>query len=105
MFGEMREKEKVSSDLQQLDAAYRRYKAAGKKSSLLLAAFRPFLRNILFQFLGGITAALLNFLSPFLMIKLVKFIEEGSTKDTLDWETVKPGVILSGLLIGSQFLS
>lgn len=39
------------------------------------------------------------------MIKLVKFIEEGSTKDTLDWETVKPGVILSGLLIGSQFLS
>ena len=105
MFGEMRENEKVDSDLVKLDAAYRRYKAAGKKSSLLMAAFRPFLCKIFFQFLGGITAALLNFLSPFLMIKLVKFIEEGTTKDTLDWETVKPGVILSALLIGSQFLS
>lgn len=105
MFGEMREKEKVTSDLARLQAVYTRYKEAGKKSSLMLASFRIFASDVFLQFLGGITSALLNFMSPFLILRLVDFIAAGSSEEELTWETARPGVILSALLIGTQFLS
>ena len=51
--------------------------ANGTKNALMKAAFRAFLCDIIMQFLGGITAVLLNFLSPFVILKLVNFIEDG----------------------------
>lgn len=44
-------------------------------------------------------------MSPFLILRLVDFIAQGSSKEELSWETARPGVILSALLIGTQFLS
>ncbi len=69
------------------------------------AAFSAFTCDVLMQFTGGIAAALLNFLSPFLVLKLVSFIEEGVKGEEITWESAKPGVILSAILVGSQLLS
>ena len=77
MFGEMRDKELVDQDLQRVKDILARYKEAGTSNSLMKASFRAFLCDIMLQFLGGITAVLLNFLSPFVILKLVKFIEDG----------------------------
>ena len=55
--------------------------------------------------MGGITAVLLNFLAPFVILKLVNFIEDGVEGEDLTWESVRPGVILSAILIATQFLS
>ena len=106
MFGEMREKEKVSSDMDRVRELYKRYKSNGKKNSLMNASFNAFRCDIMIQFLGGITSALLNFMSPFIILRLVNFIEEGASikEGDLTWESVKPGVILSGTLVGSQLL-
>jgi len=54
---------------------------------------------------GGLTAALLNFMSPFIVLKLVDFIQDGVEGEELTWEGVKPGVILSATLVVSQILS
>lgn len=48
MFGEMRDNEKVTSDLARLEVVYTRYKEQGKKSSLMLAAFRIFASDIFY---------------------------------------------------------
>ena len=78
MFGEMREKEKVSADMDRVRELYSRYKGVGKKNSLMMASFNAFLCDIMIQFLGGITAALLNFMAPFIILRLVNFIEDGA---------------------------
>jgi len=49
--------------------------------------------------------AILSFLSPYLILKLVAFINEGSDKPDLTWENVRPGVIYSGILVGTQVLA
>ena len=49
---------------------------------------------------GGMSSALLNFCAPFLVLKLVNFIEEGNVGSELTWESVQPGVLLSiGLVL------
>ena len=50
-------------------------------------------------------AALLNFLSPFLVLLLVNFIEEAEPGDSLTWQSVRPGVMLSVALIATQVIS
>ena len=77
MFGNMRDKEKVEVDEVRVDEYYRRYKRAGKKNALLKAVMRAFLSDVNTQFLGGILSALLNYLSPFILLRLVNFIDDG----------------------------
>lgn len=48
---------------------------------------------------------ILNFLSPFVVLKLINFIEDGVQGEELTWDSVRPGVILSGILVGSQLVS
>ena len=105
MFGNMRDKEKVEVDEARVDANYRRYKQAGKKNSLLKAVMRAFLGDVNMQFFGGILSALLNYLSPFIMLRLIKFIDDGVKGAEITWDSVRPGVILSAILISTQFLS
>lgn len=105
MFGDMREKERVTEDLVKVRQLYTRYKDDGRKNALMKASFGAFLCDITLQFLGGITSALLNFLAPFVILKLITFIEEGSSQTELTWESARPGVILSAILVGSQLLS
>lgn len=47
MFGKIREKENSKLDLARLEAKYGEYKAENKKSPLLKAAMRVFLKDIL----------------------------------------------------------
>ena len=77
MMGKMRESEECKGDQERVEALYHRYKAAGKKNCLLKAAFGGFTGSICWQAVGGITAALLNFLSPFIILKLINYIEDG----------------------------
>jgi hypothetical protein len=48
-------------------------------------------------------SACFEFASPFIIMRLVKFIEDGQVMADNDepetWETAKPGIILAGLLI------
>ena len=53
----------------------------------------------------GILQAILTFASPWLILELTAFIKDGDQHPDLDWETVKPGVIYSAGLIGTQLLS
>ena len=96
---------RVSKDMDRVRHHYVLNKAAGKKNALLKAIVRAFGCEIFLQTLGGITSALLNFMSPFIVLKLVKFIDEGVAGEELTWDSVKPGVILSSALIVSQILS
>lgn len=105
MMGEMTESQTVSKDSAKVEQLYRAKRAAGKSSALMMSAFGAFTCDLTFQFIGGISSALLNFMSPFIVLKLVKFIEEGVQGEELSWESVKPGVILSSALVGSQLLS
>ena len=77
MFGNMRDKEKVEVDEVRVQDYYRRYKQAGKKNALLKAVMRAFLGDVNIQFLGGILSALLNYLSPFILLRLINFIDDG----------------------------
>lgn len=102
MFGEMREFESIAEDLGKLDELVIRYKAAGKTNALLKATLRAYLCNIFVLFIGGALAVLLNFASPFLVLKLINFIEEEvAGEGNLNWQAMKPGVILSALLVGT----
>lgn len=74
MFGQIREKENSKLDLARLEQKYGEYKSAGKKSPLLKAAMRVFLKDILFQGFCGSLAAMLLFVSPFVVLKLIQFI-------------------------------
>jgi len=105
MFGNMRDKELVDRDLRRVEDVMMRYKANGTKNALMKASFRAFLCDIILQFLGGIVAVLLNFLSPFVVLKLITFIEDGVEGEELTWDSVRPGVILSSILVGTQLLS
>lgn len=57
------------------------------------------------MFLNCISACF-EFASPFIIKRLVTFIEEGQTmvdnNEPETWESAKPGIILAGLLIGTQ---
>ena len=53
----------------------------------------------------GFVSAILSFASPFLILKLVAFIKDGDSSPELTWENVRPGVIYSGILCGTQVLS
>ena len=57
------------------------------------------------QILLGFFQAILSFASPYLILELTAFIKDGDTDPELTWENVKPGVIYSGLLCGTQVLS
>ena len=70
------------------------------------AIFRSFACDWGLQILVNMVVASFQFASPFLIIRLVAFIEAGSNqKEPETWESLKPGVILSAMLIGSQLLS
>jgi len=55
----------------------------------------------------GLSAALFNFCSPYLMLKMIDFIQEGTGDPDIDlaWDNIKPGVIYSSLLVGTQFIA
>lgn len=53
----------------------------------------------------GFISAILSFASPWLILKLTAFIKAGDDNPALTWENVKPGVIYSGILCGTQVLS
>jgi len=91
--------------LVRLKAHYDRYTENGEKNALLKATFRAFGSMISMQIMLGFFAAVLNFASPWLILELTKFIKDGAVDPELTWENVKPGVIYSGLLCGSQVLS
>ena len=57
------------------------------------------------QMLLGFFQAILSFAAPYLILKLTDFIKEGDADQELTWENVKPGVIYSALLCGTQLLS
>ena len=101
----MESKELVDRDLERVQDILARYKANGTNNSLMKASFRGFLCDIMLQFLGGIVSILLNFLSPFVVLRLINFIEDGVQKQELTWESVRPGVILSSILVGTQLAS
>ena len=84
---------------------YNRYHEAGSKNSLFKATFRAFAKDVCLQMVLGFFTAVLNFTSPYLILKLTAFIQEGENKPELTWENVKPGVIFSSALIGTQLLS
>ena len=44
-------------------------------------------------------------MSPFIVLFLVNFIEDGVSGEELTWDSVRKGVILSALLIISQTAS
>ena len=105
MFGRLRDKDSVESDLERLKFHYDRYIAQGNKNALIKATFRAFASSIAIQGTLGLIVAILSFLSPYLILKLVAFINEGSDKPDLNWENARPGVIYSGILVGTQVLS
>ena len=72
--GFMPEKMRTFSDMEKVKRYYAENKAAGKSNSLLRAAVRAFGCDICLQTAGGLTAAILNFMSPILVLKLVNFI-------------------------------
>ena len=75
--GVMPKKQRVGSDLDKVRRNYAVNKAAGKSHSLFRAAISAFSCDLCIQITGGLTAAILNFMSPFIVLKLVNFIEEG----------------------------
>ena len=46
----------------------------------------------------------MSFVSPWVILKLVLFIKDGANQPIFDWESVKPGVIYSSILVGTQVL-
>lgn len=48
---------------------------------------------------------MINFSSPWLILKLTHFIREGDDNPDLTWENVRPGVIYGGALCGSQLIN
>ena len=53
----------------------------------------------------GFLISVLQFVSPWVILKLTQFIADGKDNPELNWENVRPGVIYSGILIGTQLLS
>jgi len=98
----MRVKERVAHDLLRLRTRYEARKAAGKNHCLMKATMATFKCDLIMMTFGSIVSTLLNFLSPFIVLKLVNFIDEGVSGAPLTWESVQPGVILSAILVGSQ---
>mmetsp|Transcript_31387 Transcript_31387/g.38944 ORF Transcript_31387/g.38944 Transcript_31387/m.38944 type:complete len:156 (-) Transcript_31387:3952-4419(-) len=105
MFGRLREEDMVESDLERLKTNYERYTAAGSKNALFKATFRSFSHMVSAQILIGFCVAVLNFSSPWLILKLTKFIKDGEDDPELTWENVRPGVIYAGALCGTQLLN
>ena len=101
----MKENMSVRADFKRVHDRYERNKADGKSNSLFKATIGCFACELFFQILGGVTAAVLNFMSPFIVLFLVNFIEDGVSGEELTWDSVKKGVILSALLIISQTAS
>ena len=69
------------------------------------AVFRAFARDVTWQLIFGFLVSVLQFVAPWLVLKLTQFIKEGVDKPELNWENVQPGVIYSGALVASQLLS
>lgn len=57
------------------------------------------------QVILGLFVAVFNFCSPWLILKLTKFIKDGADDPEFTWENVRPGVIYSGALCGTQLLN
>lgn len=74
MFGKLRDKDACEGDLARLQMHYNRYLEAGSKNSLFKATFRAFAKDVCLQMVLGFFTALLNFTSPWLILKLTAFI-------------------------------
>jgi len=76
-FGDLREKESCQYDLKRLHENWDRYKGSGSDRALLKAIFRTFACDWILQMIVNIIVAGFQFASPFIIIRLVKFIEDG----------------------------
>ena len=53
----------------------------------------------------GFISAILMFASPWLVLEMTSFINDGADEPELTWENVRWGVMYAGLLCGTQLLS
>ena len=105
MYGESAEQDKVENDLVTLERHYKRYKAAGKSQALMRASIRSFGKLLCIQFMLGTFSAGLQFASPYLIYRLINFIEDGAVNPGLQWDVISPGVYICIALALSQIVS
>ena len=105
MYGESSEKDKVENDLVNLERYYKRYRDAGKSHALIKAAIASFGRDLSIQICLGTIIAALQFSSPYLVYRLITFVQNGEENPGLEWDAIKEGVYLSSILAGTQLLA
>lgn len=95
----------VQADLKRLEHHYKRILRTGSENALLRAVFRAFLPEISIQMLLNVFDATLTFGSPFLVMKLIDFIQNSDPATaTNQWDDIQVGVYLALGIVGCQFV-